>query len=468
MSGPAEKIKIGYMPLAHEIYWKHFPEHKEPALNLASQLGEYLCQFGEICETGNLIDSAERSREARLLFQAKDVDVLVLATGTYSTPDDVLLDLKKFNRPVIIWNTQASPTIPDDMDFDQWMMEHGVTGVPGLTNLLEREAMPYFLISGHLSRQPVTDEFATVIKAVEVAKRVWGSRIGLFGHIYPGMIDFGYDPTMMYSKFGVSTVPILGSVVSSAFQSIDQEDVDALGKEVGEKYSFADEFQGEEFTRSVRLALAMKKIVEEERLTAATTYCQSMWQDEGIGVVSCLGNSLLAEAGIFFSCEGDVPTALSGMMMDGISGKGVFTEIWANDFDKDQFMMGHSGQMNLGLFEKDPKSVRLSRHPWWQGCQGRGVCFQLQMPAGEATLLSICASREGRWKMVTSQAEVVDRKAVPLGAPNFFIKTGQPIGEFLKQWGKAGAAHHLSMAYGDWRNHIEALAKLFDVEYVEI
>ena len=49
-----------------------------------------------------------------------------------------------------------------------------------------------------------------------------------------------------------------------------------------------------------------------------------------------IGNSMLAEDGIFCSCEGDIPTAVCGLVFNSLtSGKGVFTEIWANDFDND-------------------------------------------------------------------------------------------------------------------------------------
>ena len=250
-------LKIGYMPLAHATYWKFFPQHLKAAMDLAKVWQEYLSQFGALCQIGKLIDRSERSNEARLAFQAEDVDVMVLATVTYSTPDDILLDLKRFRRPIIIWNTQASSAIPADMDFDKWMFEHGVTGVPGITNLLEREEMPYFLVSGHMSDPKVAERFSSILEAIEVAKRLWGARIGLFGHTYPGMIDFGYDPTMMYSRFGVETVPILGSTVLSAFQDAEQTEVDTLAKEVSEKYSFAHEFQGDEFLNSIRMAVAM-------------------------------------------------------------------------------------------------------------------------------------------------------------------------------------------------------------------
>lgn len=465
---PTEELRIGYLPLAHGIYWKYFPEHEGPALRLSAQLKRFLEQFGSVFETGRLIDCPERSREARLLFQANDVDVLVLATVTYSTPEDVLLDLKRFPRPVVIWNTQASATIPPDMDFNKWMLEHGVTGVPGITNLMVRERMPYFLISGHFQAEAVKQSFERALRAVRVFKTVWGSRIGLFGHIYPGMIDFGYDPTRMCATFGVSTVPITDYVVVKAFEGVEKKQVATLEEELLQRYTLGDQFQGAEFANSVQLALAMKQIVQDKQLDALTVYCQSMWQKPEIGVVSCLGISLLAQEGVFCTCEGDVPTALSGMMLERLTGKAVFTEIWTNDFDEDCFLMGHSGQMNLGLFEGNTKSVRMTRHPWWNGCCGRGACLQLKMPAGPATLLGITSPPEGNWRMVSTVATVLDRDPVPLGAPNYFLRPRQPIGEFLQAWGSAGAAHHLALAYGDHSAALEALARIFQIEFKAI
>ena len=87
MTNIKNDIKINYMPLAHDTYWNSYPEHLDNAMNLAKSLKEYLSQFGAIYEIGNLVDCQARSQEARLHFQAMDVDVLVLATVTYSTPD---------------------------------------------------------------------------------------------------------------------------------------------------------------------------------------------------------------------------------------------------------------------------------------------------------------------------------------------------------------------------------------------
>ncbi|MFH1615827.1 MAG: hypothetical protein ABIG61_12190 [Planctomycetota bacterium] len=466
MTGADNKLKIGYMPLAHDSYWKFFPEHLDKAQKLARRLKEYISQFGTVYQTGNLIDCQARSNEARLLFQEKDVDVMVLATITYSTPDDIVLDLKKFSRPAIVWNTQASSAIPSDMDFDKFMLEHGITGVPGLTNVLGREEIPYFLISGHYTNASVRKSFAVAMDAIKAAEAIWGSRIGIFGHVYPGMIDFGYNPADLYVTFGVDTVHILATKVLDAFKEVDGKEVEKLQSLLQKKYSMADKFEGEEFTRSARLALAMKNVADELHLDAATVYCQSMFQHPEIGVVSCIGNSILAEEGVFFTCEGDVPTAVCGMILNSLTGgRGVFTEIWTNDFDNDCFLMGHSGMMNLRLFEDDPKQVKLSRHPWWNGCQGRGACLQLQMPKGQVTVLGLCPTRQGNWRLVVTRAVVTDRPTTPLGAPNFFLKLERPIVEWLEDFADAQAGHHLSMAYGDWTEQLKALAKIFKVEY---
>jgi L-arabinose isomerase len=264
-------------------------------------------------------------------------------------------------------------------------------------------------------------------------------------------------------------VNILDSAVAKVFNEVGTEEVKALEEKMGAKYKLDDDFVGEEFSRSMRLAVAMKRLTTDLELDALTVYCQSMWQHPEVGVVPCIAISLLAQEGVFTSCEGDVLTALSGMILGSFTaGKSVFTEIWTNDFGNDCFMMGHSGLMNLALFEKDPTSVKLSRHPWWTGCHGRGACLQLQMPAGQVTLLGICPVRGGNWRMIVTTGDVTDRPYVPLGAPNFFLKVHKPIKQFLDDFVVLGAAHHLSMAYGDWTEQLKALAKLLRIEYCHV
>ena len=70
--------------------------------------------------------------------------------------------------------------------------------------------------------------------------------------------------------------------------------------------------------------------------------------------------------------------------------------------------------------------------------------------------------------MVVTTGNVTDRPYVPLGAPNFFLKLHKPIKEFIVDYGATGAAHHLSMAYGDWTEQLKALAKVLRVEYCYI
>jgi L-arabinose isomerase len=351
------------------------------------------------------------------------------------------------------------------MDFDGWMLEHGITGVPGITNLFEREAIPYFLISGHYSSEKVKESFQIALRAVTAFKRTWGAKLGMVGHLYPGMIDFGYDPTAMYTTFGASTAPILERRIMAAFEEVEEKEVKALARKLEGRYSKAEDFTEEEFTQSVKTAVMMKRLVEEEKLDALTVYCQSLWQRPEIGVVPCIGMSLLMQEGVFCSCEGDVPTTLSGLMLESLFCGALFTEIWCNDFENDQFMMGHSGTMNLGLFEGKPDNIRMVRHPWWTGCCGRGACLEVKMPPGKATMLSLTQANTTNWRMIVSAVEVVERNPVPLGAPNFFVKLEKPITQYLEEMAALGAAHHFAMAYGDLRPQLQALAKIFKVEY---
>jgi len=476
----SNKIKIGYMALGHAYFWDNYwPWLEESALFWSDKYKEYLSQFGEICDIGKLVDSPERGDEAARYFNEQHIDVVIMVTITYSTPDDVLLALKDLKKPVILWMTAASPTLPPDLKFDRfkdryphhdktWFWEHGACGTPGILSLMEMEKMNYFFIAGHRDSESVKESFRSITDAIYCAKRLWGARIGQVGHLFPGMIDFGHDPTQMFSTFGVTQVPILDWVFTEAFEAVEQKDVDAMSEEIKEKYTIAHEFQDKEFENSMRLIFALRRVIKENKLDALTMYCQSLWNNKRIGVVPCLGMSMLMQEGVFFSCEGDLPTALSGLIMHHFGAKPIFTEIWLSDFEKNQFNMGHSGTMNLGYFE-NTKDVRVKRHPWWDGRCGRGACVDVGgMPHGEVTMLGITAIDGNKWRMIAATANVVDRPPLDLGCANFFLEPERSLEDFIRDWGKSSAGHHLAMCYGDRLKDIEVLAKVLGIQYVRI
>ena len=80
-------------------------------------------------------------------------------------------------------------------------------------------------------------------------------------------------------------------------------------------------------------------------------------------------------------------------------------------------------------------------------------------------MLSICPVQGRQWRMIVSKAEIVQREPVPLGAPNFFSRFEKSITRYLEELAGLGAAHHFSMAYGDWTEHLRACAKVFKVDY---
>jgi len=460
-------LRLGFVPLAMEGYWEAFPELKQKSIDFARVLEKYLTQFGQVYSTG-LVDSVGKAEKCRLYLEQKDVDVIIVAEITFSPSGIILPSLLKLDYPLIIWNTQKDPTLKENFAFDDFLINHGLSGVPCLTNVLVRNKMQFTLISGHLSDQRVQDEFKVSLQAVGAWKRLRGSCIGFIGHIYTGMLDFGYDPTSLISTFGIDTVQLSQCEIINAFKKVSDEEIAALGEEIKEKYTVAGDFQGDELKRSLRLACALESLVKEKNLDAVANYCQALYTHPEIGVVPCLGTSLLMKKGVQFSCEGDVPSAVACMLLNYFTPKTTFSEMWSNDFENDEVMMGHSGQQNLALFADNPKSVLIRRHPWWEGACGRGASLEMRMPQGEITILGINPVYEGRWRLIFTEAEIVDKPPRPFGAPNFAVRFQKPLSEFLDAWTHAGPSHHVALAYGRWGEYLLKFAEFGRVECIKV
>ncbi len=467
LSRKYSELRLGFIPLAMEGYWKSKPELKQKSIDFARVLEKYLTQFGCVYSMG-LVDSTNKAEECCLYLKQEDVDVIIVVEITFSLSGIIIPGLLKSGRPLIVWNTQKDATLAEDLSLNDFYINHGLSGVPCLTNVLVRNKAQFTLISGHLSDRKVDEEFNLSMQAISALKGLWGSRVGIIGHPYSGMLDFSYDATSLMSQFGVNTVHLSENEIVNAFKNVSDKEIASLAEIIQKQYTISRDFKDDEFNRSLRLACALETVVKDKQLDAVANYCQALFTHPEIGVVPCLGTSLLMQKGVQFSCEGDVPSAVACMVLRHFTEKTTFSEMWSNDFKSDEVMMGHCGQQNLALFAENPESVMIRPHPWWEGCCGRGASLEMKMPPGEITIVNLSPIFEGKWRLTFTEAEIVDKLPRPFGAPNFTVRFQKPLAEFLNDWTHAGPSHHIAVAYGKWGKYLLRFAEFAELDCLEV
>ena len=142
-----------------------------------------------------------------------------------------------------------------------------------------------------------------VVKAARAFSRLKTSHIGVVGGLFPNLVSSRYDPQMIYSRLGVSLLPISFDAIRSSIQTAagnlpileqSREEITGLYKvEKGDRKSL---------DAGISLHLALKQISADQKLDGFAAECWSAFPRE-LGLNPCMG---FIEDAYALACEGDV------------------------------------------------------------------------------------------------------------------------------------------------------------------
>ena len=121
-----------------------------------------------------------------------------------------------------------------------------------------------------------------------------------------------------------------------------------------------------------------------------------------------LGASLLTARGIPAAGEYELRTSLAMLVMDRLGAGGSFTELQALNFRDDVVEMGHDGPAHLAISASRPLLRGLGVY---HGKRGWGVSVEFDVKHGPVTAFGLGQRRDGSFRLVASEGEVVDRAA---------------------------------------------------------
>ena len=179
---------------------------------------------------------------------------------------------------------------------------------------LRQQGFPGEVIHG--SADYVRSRIEVLQKVAAARSSIYGTNIGVIGQPSDWLIASGYDSSAMLEKLGIGVQEIEMQRLLEAFDAqksaMLQESVPAVTPppvpEV--RASLPD---------AIRIYLALKKIVEEDELSALTLRCFDL-----LGTVhntGCYALARLNSEGIPSSCEGDVPALLSMIISRALTGR---------------------------------------------------------------------------------------------------------------------------------------------------
>jgi L-arabinose isomerase len=464
----ARPTRVGLVAGGLGAYWPQFPDLLPQLRRSADRVSERMRELDcEVVDVGFISDAQEGAVAAERLREA-GCDLIIAFLTTYMTATMLVPVAQRSGAPVLLLNLQPTESM-DHATFDtgQWLAYCGACPLPEMVNAFRRCGIETRSVSGYLEEPAAWRKIEHWVRAAGVRGTLRHGRHGLLGHLYPGMLDVATDLTLVPAQLGGHIEVLEVDDVRVRVEQVTEADTDARVALAREVFTVDGSVVEEDLRWGARVSVALDRLVEDFALDSLAYYHRGLDGEmhERVAAGFILGCSLLTARGVPAAGEYELRTSLAMLVLDRLGGGGSFTEFQALDFHAGVVEMGHDGPAHLAISQGRPVLRRLGVY---HGKRGYGVAVEFDVRHGPVTLLGIGQERDGRYRFVVSEGEVVDGPHLTIGNTTSRVDFGCHPGEWTDAWSISGVGHHWALGTGHRRAELTAVADLIGLETVTV
>ncbi len=451
------RLKVGYVGVAFGSYYADEHDQYGRAIGGLRRLAEEL-DFDLVAVDSGIAD-LEDARSAAARLRSEGIDFLMLQAAACASGE--LLEPLAMAAPRLgLWAT-PEPVLEGSIQL------HSLVSINHYASIIRRHlrerGVPFKWFLGHIDQPDMDRRLRVTIRALQGIKTMASARIGWIGGISPGFYNMQFDEANLEARFGTTVGHHTITEVVDRARSIDQGSTASV---VRSATDMATEVTAPHLgmDRNARIYLALGQIIEQEGYDALAVQCWPSFQDD-FHVAPCMAYSLLgSEDGLAVSCEGDVPGAVSMLLMNSMSpihGSSTLLDLTTLDFEADAALLWHCGvsprHFGGGNGIRWVDHVTLGR----KSDVRYGVSGDLRF-APQMTTVAY-AGDEFR-EMFIATAEVVDTPHAGFdGTRGWFTRfrlNGEPIAliDLVNTSVVQGHEHHFAVAQGDLSSELAEVA----------
>lgn len=377
-------------------------------------------------------------------FEEAGAHAVVTLHLAYSPSLESAAVLATTKLPILVLDTTETLAFGPDQSPDEIMYNHGIHGVQDLCNLLLRRGKRFHLEAGHWEQSPVLDRIAHWARAACMAAAFRQSRVGLLGEPFPGMGDFAVPAADLARIFGIHVIPWDASLVAALLPSEEDPELQA---EIAADLARCQvhNLDPTAHLRATRAGLALRRWVEQERLSAFTVNFLAVNSASGLPTMPFIEAGKAMERGVGYAGEGDTLTAALVGALLACCPRTTFCEMFCPDWAGGRVFLSHMGEVNPALLAGKPE-LTTKPFPWTDVDDPAVVVGCLE--GGDATLVNLAPLAEGFRLIVASGSMDVVAQDAFTGSVRGWFRPAQPLPDFLANYSRAGGTHHSALVYG--------------------
>lgn len=459
-----ERLKVGLLACAYFEYWRMFsPQFERTVRGDLERIAERLGRDVELVYPG-IVDTLDSADKAGLAFADARIQMLVVVDGTY-VPDYMAIQAIDYvlGVPVVMFTTQAEENVTPQDDYEALMRNSAMIGTAQLSATFVKMGRDYEIVVGSLEEERPFEEIARLARVHLVAQRLKRLTIGVVGHVFRGMYDLETDRTRVRGFLGPSVMTVEIAHLLQQWEAVTDEETSALAKSLTRRFRQQDTKE-EDWHRSVKLAIAMERLVEHLRLDALCVLGQHHIE-KATGAPARLGASMMLEKGKnLVGSEGDIVGLTVMHILYWLTGNPPLAAEWGQyDAAHNSLLLVGHGMASPSLAGSDDR-ITLTGAPEEWGFQGAGVNMQFIMSPGRVTMAHILDTPTG-WQMLISGGEALDYPCLPCKEIHALVAVERPVKEYLVELQRRGVTHHVIVVHGDVRNELQKLASILKIGF---
>lgn len=289
---------------------------------------------------------------------SNDFKIIFIATGGVERL--VIQHFESLPRPVVLLADGMQNSLASALEISSWLRTRGTRS------------------------EILHGEFSTIIQRIHILhsnfqaqRALAGQRIGVFGVPSPWLIASSVDYLLAKRRWGVEYMDIPLERVHDIYDTITDDEVGASCAAFASQALACREATPEDILKAMRLYRAIRRVCEEEKLSALTISCIKCL--EQTGTTGCLALALLNDDGIIAGCEGDLQSIFTLLATRALTGKvGFMANPSLVNTRTNEIVLAHC---TIGTKQTDRYIVRSHFET------ESGIGIQGLLPTGDVTLI---------------------------------------------------------------------------------
>ena len=232
-----------------------------------------------------------------------DFSILFIATGGVERL--VIQHFESLPRPAILLADGMQNSLAAALEISSWLRGRGMRSE---------------ILHGELSE--IIKRIFVLYSNFKAQRSLVGMRIGVMGTPSSWRIASNVDYLLAKRRWGIEYIDVPLNRVYEYYEQITDDEVGEACASLAGKALACREATPEDMIKAMRLYHAIKRIVEEDKLSAITLSCFRLI--EQTGTTGCLALALLNDEGIIAGCEGDLQSIFSMLVVKVLTGKSTF------------------------------------------------------------------------------------------------------------------------------------------------